>query len=432
MHVTRCSSLRPIEFECRSSCNRLVGRPIGRDVCSVRRALGAVVVAAALSVSSCRQGGGESATKFETATTALVVDQAVWQDVLDRHRSWYASPGAVAVVRVNSVQWSGVSGTADLAGTAITDDTRFRIASITKPIVAVLVLDAVARGLLSLDDPIGELLPDVVSADWPITVRMLLDHTSGIFAEGDEGDLATDIGLLTDPALQEEATSLATQFLAGQPVMPSVELLVALAGTHAPYAPPGVGYHYSNINYLLAAMALERATGSSLTDLLQSRIVEPLRLRHTSIAPDDSSDPELRGYASSTPGGELVDPGHAHLLLLGNGGSGGIISTAEELLKIMHTIVTGSLLPPPLVDDMLRATPQSGAAAYGLGVSTYFLSCGIFYGHEGGIDGTSAIAIVSRSGHDGVVVALNARRPTDPRLAVLADSLVCDGAPAAG
>jgi len=166
--------------------------------------------------------------------------------------------------------------------------------------------------------------------------------------------------------------------------------------------------------------------------LLLSRIVEPLGLRHTTIAPADSSDPELRGYASSTPDGPLVDPGHAHLLLLGNGGSGGIISTADELLTIMQAIASGSLLPPALVDDLLRATPQSGADAYGLGVATYFLSCGTFYGHEGGIDGTAAIAIVSPSGDDGVVVALNSRRPGDPRLAALADSLVWVGAPGQG
>ena len=70
----------------------------------------------------------------------------------------------------------------------------------------------------------------------------------------------------------------------------------------------------------------------------------------------------------------------------------GVISTADELLTILQAIVSGSLVPEPLVQEMLRPTPQSAAQAYGLGIAAYSLSCGTFHGHEGTIDGTGAIA----------------------------------------
>jgi D-alanyl-D-alanine carboxypeptidase len=112
-------------------------------------------------------------------------------------------------------------------------------------------------------------------------------------------------------------------------------------------------------------------------------------------------------------------------LALGNGGSGGVISTADELLTIMQAMVSGRLLDATLEADMKRATVES-SGSYGLGLATYHLSCGTFYGHGGAIDGTQSIAIVRPDGSAGVVVAVNLRNSTDPDLLKFADTLICE------
>jgi len=121
----------------------------------------------------------------------------------------YGAPGALAVLLRDGERTFAASGTADLDGTLITESTRFRIASITKPIVAALALDAVARGELARDDVVGDLLPGVLRAGPPVTVRQLLDHTSGIYDESNgiesQDQLKADIAALADPDLRAAA-----------------------------------------------------------------------------------------------------------------------------------------------------------------------------------------------------------------------------------
>ncbi len=396
--------------------------------------LQAAIAAAAILVAACTGGSSPAAsvqpssaapspaataasTPAPTATPAPTPDV---QGMLDLRRKLYGAPGALVVLRVGDQRWAATSGTADTAGTPITDTTRFRIASITKPIVAALVLDAVAQGKVALDDVVGDLLPGVVRADPPVTVRQLLDHTSGIFDESNDGDPIADLEKLADKALRTEARALAQRYLAGERVIAPDRLLVALSETHDRYFAPGAGYHYSNTNYQLAAMVLEKMTGQALADVLRTRIVEPLGLTHTTVAPPDTGSPEMRGYGTSTADGSLVDLTD-DLLAFGNGGNGGIISTADELLVMMQAIVSGRLLPDELVAEMKKPNRQS----YGLGLGTYNLSCGTFHGHEGGVNGTASIAIVSPAGDAGVVIALNLRSGDDPGLPALADRMLC-------
>ena len=168
---------------------------------------------------------------------------------------------------VASSRWFASSGTADTAGTPITESTRFRIASITKPIVAALVLDAVDRGEVALDDVVGDLLPGTVREDPPITVRQLLDHTSGVFDITNEQTTAESPAgrhrRLPDEQIRAEAQAALDGFLAGQQVIAPARVLVALSELHDRYFPPGSGYHYSNTGYQLAGMVLEEATGTS-------------------------------------------------------------------------------------------------------------------------------------------------------------------------
>lgn len=362
-----------------------------------------------------------TAPAITRTTPPLVVDRNA---LVDAARQTYGSLGAIATIRDADGEWFTASGSADVTGTPITQNTRFRIASITKPIVASLVLDAVDRGELSLDDVVTDLIPGAFAPEPPTTVRMLLDHTSGLFNVGDEGDVVADIAKLSDPAMRAEAEDLAARYMAGERVTIPAPMFVALADTHDRYFEPGTGYHYSNANYIAAAMVLEAATGSSLADLVSARLVEPLGLERTSIAPHDTALPELHGYRANTDDDSLVDLTD-DLLAVGNGGSGGIISTAGELLTIIQSIVSGRLLPPALVEEMKQATTVSDKS-YGLGLATYYLSCGTFYGHGGTIDGTNSIAIVTPDGAHGVVIVFNVQHESPPDLLPLAETLLCN------
>ena len=399
-----------------------------------------LVVTVLLSVAACAGGAStapsptadlsaepSAATPSRTATPTPAPTPSV-QAVLDAARRAYGAPGALAVLARDGGRTFAASGTADTAGTPITEDSRFRIASITKPIVAALVLDAVNQGEVALDDVVGGMLPGVLRTEPPVTVRQLLAHTSGIYDEsngvGSQDDLDADIAALADSDLRAEAQADLALALAGKPVIASDRLIVALSETHDRDFTPGGGYHYSNTNYQLAAMVLEAVTGTPIADLLRSRIVEPLELERTTIAPPDTASPELRGYGTNETDSSLVDVTD-DLTWFGNGGNGGIISTADELLAVMQAIVGERLLPAELLAEMRAPTPMS-LGSYGLGLVTYHLSCGTFYGHEGGVNGTASIAMVSPDGADGVVIALNLRSGEDPRLPALADSLLCD------
>jgi D-alanyl-D-alanine carboxypeptidase len=365
---------------------------------------------------------GTPVDRARSPTVAATPVAADRQALLDEERERYGALGALAVVRDEAGEWTGVSGVADVRRARLDGTARFRVGSITKPIVATLVLDAVAAGELLLDDVVSDLLPGILPADPAISVQMLLAHTSGVFAQTNEGRVG-DIDRLPDPAMRAEARSLVRRYSDGEPVIASDRLLVALAETHDRYFVPGSGYHYSNINYQLAAMALESVTGTTLAALLDERIAEPLGLEHTTIAPPDTDSPDLRGYVPGRRHGMLVDVTD-DLIAFGNGGNGGVVSTGDELLTIMQAIVTGQLLPPPLVDEMTAMTLQSDGT-YGLGLMRYDLSCGTFYGHTGRVSGTVSIALADTDGSRGTVIAFNLANDTDPRLPELAGRLLC-------
>jgi D-alanyl-D-alanine carboxypeptidase len=408
-------------------------RPVSRGLLAV--SLAATVAIATLVAGACSDQTRSSAVETPTASARVVstspiaspaVTPTTAQAIVDAARRAYGAPGALAVVKQGGERTFLASGAADTGGTLISEGTRFRIASITKPVVAALVLDAVARDEVDLDDVIGELLPGVLRPEPAVSVRQLLNHTSGIFDESNGIDtqeaLAADIARLADPELRAEATTVSQQALAGERVIASDRLLVALSETHDRLFEPGSRFSYSNTNYQLAAMVLERVTGMSLGDLLQARIVGPMGLQRMSMAPPDIASPEFRGYGKSSTDGSLVDLTD-DLSWFGNGGNGGIISTADDLLIVMQAVVGGTYLPEDLTKAML--TPNQ--TSYGLGIGGYSLSCGQFFGHQGAVNGTASIAMASQDGQSGAVVAFNLRAGKDPDVVGLADDLLCPG-----
>lgn len=176
-------------------------------------------------------------------------------------------PGAEAVVREDGRIRTVRSGVGDLAtGAPIPAGARFRAGSETKSFVATVVLQLVAEGRVRLDAPIAKYLPGVVTGNGndgaKITVRQLLQHTSGL-------------PNYTDYLLQGDAEQL--RHRGAEPAE-----LVAMALAHPPLFAPGTSWSYSNTNYVLAQMLVERVTGQSLAHEVGARIVRPLGLTGTS------------------------------------------------------------------------------------------------------------------------------------------------------
>jgi len=243
-----------------------------------------------------------------------------------------------------------------------------------------------------------------------------------VFNAGDEGDVVADIGRITDPALRQKAEDLGARYLAGETVVVPSEVLIALAQTHPLYFEPGTDHHYSNVGYHLVTMVLEAATGVEVASLLQERLLSPLGLSATTLAPADLELPDMRSYTKDA-AGELIDT-TGDLLALGSGGSGGLVSTAGELLDLVQAVVAGELLPEALRAEMVAPTAQS-EGTYGLGVVTFDLACGDFLGHGGAIAGMHTLALVSPDGGDGVVLAANLRGDPEPNLLAAAEQILC-------
>lgn len=176
------------------------------------------------------------------------------------------APGALAAVRSGQSSWQGAAGIAELSNARpMRPDMRQRIGSITKTFVATTLLQLVQEGRIGLDDPIGQWLPELVPGEigQRVTVRMLLNHTSGIGNYSDA--LLTSLGAVIE--LQT------TRFTPTE--------LVAIGLALPRTGEPGERFSYSNTNYILVGLLIERVTGTDVVTEVNRRILRPLRLADT-------------------------------------------------------------------------------------------------------------------------------------------------------
>lgn len=181
------------------------------------------------------------------------------------------SPGAIAITRRPSGTWLGATGTAVLKPRRpMRTDDRIRVASITKSFVATVVLQLVDERRLSLDDTVEQRLPGMLRFGRQLTVRRLLNHTSG-FASGDDSFA--------------ESEALYDKFLADVRFDVPVRTKIALADARPLQFEPGTSFHYTNSGYDVLGLIVERVTGDELAKVLADRIFEPLELRATAFEP---------------------------------------------------------------------------------------------------------------------------------------------------
>ncbi|WP_225625333.1 serine hydrolase domain-containing protein [Streptomyces werraensis] len=299
------------------------------------------------------------------------------QQSLDRLVTEEKFPAALAWTSKDGRTTSLVAGSSRLGRkTPVPRDGQVRAGSNTKTFTAVVVLQLVAEGKVHLDAPVERYLPGLVRGKGidarKITLRHLLQHTSGL------PNYTEHIGL-------EHFENVQHRFF-----HPHDLLAAALA--HPAKSAPGAKWEYSNTNYLLAGLVVERVTGRPVQEEITERVISTARLRHTywpRPGDQDIRGPHPHGYALARLDDDRVvdatemDPSWG-------GAAGQLISTPSDLARFTRALLDGELLPPEQLAEMRRtvAAPVLPGWRYGLGVVSVPLSCGgVYWGHGGDIDG---------------------------------------------
>lgn len=305
------------------------------------------------------------------------------------------------------------SGVGDLVThRPVSNDGYLRLGSTTKTFVATVVLQLVGERRISLDQTVEQLLPGVVSGAGndgrTITVRDLLQHTSGL------SDYIYDV--FPDSSAQ---TYFANRWSAHKP-----EELVALAMRHAPAFPAGTSWAYSNTNYVLAGMIIEKITGHTWEHQVHDRILRPLGLQHTDTPGTKPflPHPHTANYQQFTVDGPLVDTTIPYRPF-DSGADGSMTGTGRDLNRFFTALANGRLLKPAELAAMRTTVPvpqDSGHPAGtrdGLGLFFTPLSCGGGYlGHGGSGFGYVIRAATTTDGRRTITVSAHSRS-ADPQIA---------------
>jgi D-alanyl-D-alanine carboxypeptidase len=311
-------------------------------------------------------------------------------------------PGAAATVRDARGSWFGQSGHADTGtGRKRSAGEHFRGASITKTFVATVLLQLEAEGRLDLDDTVEHWLPGLVHGNGydgsKVTLRQLLNHTSGIANYTDDADFIHDSA---GPGFPEH------RYDTHQP-----EELVAIALKRPPQPGPEGEPSYSNTNFVLAGMVIEKATGHSYAQEITRRIIRPLKLRGTSFPGTAPKMPKPHpvGYSrlhQDTPGAEIHDATEQNMTWLG--AAGDVISTGGDLNRFQRALVKGDMLPPRQMKEMFDEVPAGHGIGYGLGVEFAQLSCGVkVVGKSGRTNGSLSAMVGTQDGEHQLIFNIN-------------------------
>jgi D-alanyl-D-alanine carboxypeptidase len=293
-------------------------------------------------------------------------------------------PGAVLYLSTSEGDWMGVAGKADLAAqTPLKPTDRFRLGSLTEMFVAIVCLQLVEEGVLELDDSITSWLPADLSKQIPdsskITVQQLLNHTSGLPEPEREEFWET---VRANPSRQWKPQEVLA-YLSDDAAEPE----------NRPSSLFRNDFSYSHANYVLLGMIVERATGSSLPQVIRSRITDRLKLKNTFLEQRETIPGGfVQGYADWEQDGStqsvtkpLVNPA------IGLGDTG-MISSAPDLVQLFRGLfLNNELLYETSIDKMLTPV-DSDEGGYGLGIARLPTAWGEGWGQ---INQTTGFAMVA-------------------------------------
>ncbi|MBB1245985.1 beta-lactamase family protein [Streptomyces durbertensis] len=401
---------------------------------AVRRAATGLVLALAVTAGAltapAHSATADSATTDRAAAGPADKGRATdpAQDALDRIVA-AGPPGAAATALRGRHTWNGTAGVADLdTSRPRTADDRFRAGSITKTLVATVLLQLEAEKRLDLDDSVEKWLPGLIRGKGHhgrhITVRQLLQHTSGL------PNYTEDKQILR---------RLTTDFPERRYDTFRPEELVAVALGHKPDFRPGRGWKYSNTGYVVAGMVIEAVTGRPYAAEVKRRVLKPLGMKSTLLPGRRTTlpDPAVRHYSTHVgpePGTAVHDVTEFSPTIAGAAGE--LVTTGGDITRFYRALLRGELLPPAQQRAMFKAVPVPGAPdhRYGLGVTSQRLSCGVtVWGHDGGIHGSASSAAGTRDGRKVLAFNVNGDWSDDPAAGEgLTDVWFCPSTPAAG
>jgi D-alanyl-D-alanine carboxypeptidase len=247
-----------------------------------------------------------------------------------------------AAVREGEVLWSGAAGRYRDGATPLNGADPLVIGSVTKTFVSAAVLQLVEEGRLSLGDTVRKHLPQETAVTPDITIRQLLDHTSGL---ADVFNDTTKIGIETHPEHAWSASEI-------------------MATLHAPWYAPGQGWAYANTNYYLLGLVIERVTGATLADELERRFFRPLGLDSTSMLTGDPTN------------GDSLEPAWATIFWA----SGAMSASAADLARWGDALYgEDHVLAEATRAEMMKLNEDK----YGLGVQRIEVPGAVGYGHTG-------------------------------------------------
>ncbi|GII83966.1 hydrolase [Sphaerisporangium siamense] len=308
--------------------------------------------------------------------------------------------GTYSSVRDGRERWQGAAGVADVrTKRPVTPGMLHRVGSISKTFTAVAVLQQVARGRVDLDAPIGRYLPDLVPGPrgQAVTVRMLLNHTSGI------GDYIAG----AFPSLTRGSTESVddNRFRTVRP-----EELVRF-GLEAPATgEPGKDWSYSNTNYVIAGLLLEKVTGTDAATYITRDVIRKAGLKNTLFPRTPFiPGPHSKMYESYY---GLIDPPRDYSVYDSSWYStaGAVVSTMSDLNTFYRTLLGGHLLGQRELAEMLRTVPVTDGDEtfhYGLGIYAQDLPCGRFWGHDGAVIGAGTFSLSSPDGARQLSLGIN-------------------------
>lgn len=293
-------------------------------------------------------------------------------------------PGVIVGVWVpGKGTWIEAKGKADVkTGRAIEEGDGVRIASNTKPFTATVILQLVDEGKLSLDDKPEKFVKGVPHGN-EITIRQVCNMTSGIFS------------FTEDEQFDKEFTENPLMALT-----PQQEVDIALK--HEPYFPPGQGWHYSDTNYEILGMIIEKVTGNKAGEEITRRIIEPLGLKNTSfpVTPDIAGK-HSNGYVYMD-GKGLVDYTRLNPDIPWTGGA--IVSSLSDMKIWAKALAEGKLLSKKMFAEQIDwVDTGAGATKYGLGV----MNVDGFIGHHGAIFGFNSVFLYYPEEEATIVVFAN-------------------------
>ncbi|MGW0337275.1 serine hydrolase domain-containing protein [Streptomyces sp. NPDC003011] len=293
------------------------------------------------------------------------------------------APGAMARIDDHGTVHRTAMGVADRGtGRAISNADRFRVGSVTKIFTAVVLLQLVDEQRLKLDSPVNRHLPGLLPDD-RITVRHVLSHRSGLY------DYTNDMFARTVPGFEAVRGKVFTY-------RQLVDRSLRRPRTNA----PGTTYAYSNTNFVVAGMLIEKLTGRPVGTEYQNRIIEPLGLRDTFYVHPRTQIPgrHARGYLTpDRAGAPLVDATRQTASWAQSAGA--VVSATGDLNTFLTALLGGRLTSAAQLAQMRRWVPAGGTQAYGLGLRRRTLSCGVpVYGHTGAVQGYYTYAFTSKDG----------------------------------